>query len=122
MVSSIPHLPTPGFKVFDSSIRLDYLIHFLVYFILSLFFMLWKINNDPGLEFRKILLYVVLGLSFAFMAEIYQKLIPGRAFNIIDFMYNSIGFSTGIFSMFLISVVKNKPSLTSRKMRNTLPE
>jgi VanZ family protein len=109
MISSIPNLPTPKIKALDSNIRLDYVIHFLAYFILSLFFMFWRMDTDSGLKFKKVLLFIVLGMCFALLDEIYQKLIPGRTFNIIDFMYDSIGFSIGIFSMFLIALVKNKP-------------
>jgi VanZ family protein len=109
MISSIPNLPTPKIKALDSNIRLDYVIHFLEYFILSLFFMFWRMDTDSGLKFKKVLLFIVLGMCFALLDEIYQKLIPGRTFNIIDFMYDSIGFSIGIFSMFLIALVKNKP-------------
>ena len=109
MISSIPNVPIPKIKAIDSSIRLDYIIHFLEYFILSLFFMFWRMDTDSGLKFKKVLLFIVLGMGFALLDEIYQKLIPGRTFNIIDFMYDSIGFSIGIFSMFLITLVKNKP-------------
>jgi VanZ family protein len=116
MISSIPNLPTPKIKALDSNIRLDYVIHFLAYFILSLFFMFWRMDTDSGLKFKKVLLFIVLGMCFALLDEIYQKLIPGRTFNIIDFMYDSIGFSIGIFSMFLIALVKNKPgSVVSSK-------
>lgn len=109
MISSIPHLPIPKIKALDSSIRLDYVIHFLEYFILSLFFMFWRMDSDSELKFKKVLLFIVLGMGFALLDEMYQKLIPGRKFNIIDFMYDSIGFSVGIFSMFLVILVKNKP-------------
>jgi len=109
MISSIPNVPIPKIKALHSSIRLDYVIHFLEYFILSVFFMFWRMDTDPKLKFKKVLLYIVLGMCFALLDEMYQKLIPGRKFNIIDFMYDSIGFSIGIFSIFLIAVVKNRP-------------
>ncbi len=109
MVSSIPHLPTLKIKALDSNIRLDYVIHFLEYFILSLFFMLWRMDTNSELKFKKVLLFIGLGMSFALLDEIYQKLIPGRTFNIIDFMYDSTGFSIGIFSVFLVTIMKNRP-------------
>ena len=116
MISSIPNVPIPKIKALHSSIRLDYVIHFLEYFILSLFFMFWRMDTDSELKFKKILLFIVLGMSFALLDEVYQKLIPGRKFNIIDFMYDSIGFSIGIFSIFLITIVKNKPGKLSEKI------
>ena len=116
MVSSIPHVPTTKIKALESNIRLDYVIHFLEYFILSLFFIFWRMNTDSELKFKKVLLYIVLGMGFALLDEIYQKLIPGRTFNIIDFMYDSFGFSIGIFSMFLITLIKNKPGSLSENI------
>jgi len=109
MISSIPNVPIPKIKALHSSIRLDYVIHFLEYFILSVFFMFWRMDTDIELKFKKVLLFIVMGMCFALLDEMYQKLIPGRKFNIIDFMYDSIGFSIGIFSIFLIAVVKNRP-------------
>jgi hypothetical protein len=73
-------------------------------------------DTDTELKFKKVLLFIAMGMSFALLDEMYQKLIPGRKFNIIDFMYDSIGFSIGIFSMFLIAVVKNKPEKLSEKI------
>lgn len=116
MVSSIPNVPIPKIKAIDSSIRIDYVIHFLEYFILSLFFILWRMDTDSELKFKKVLLYIVLGMCSALLDEMYQKLIPGRKFNIIDFMYDSIGFSVGIFSMFLVTVVKSKSSNLSENI------
>lgn len=108
--SSIPNLPIPKIKIktgdsHSSNIRLDYFIHFLEYFILSVFFVSWRMNNNSKLKFKKILLYVVLGIGFALLDEIYQKLIPGRTFNIIDCVYDSLGFAAGIFFILLITSV-----------------
>jgi len=76
---------------------------------MALFFMSWRMDTDATLKFKKVLLFIVLGMSFALLDEMYQKLIPGRTFNIIDFMYDSIGFSIGIFSVFLVTIMKNRP-------------
>jgi len=109
IVSSIPRLPILKIKTSGSSIRLDYLIHFLEYFILSVFFFLWRMNNTR-LKFNKILLYVAIGICFAFIDETYQILIPGRKFNMVDLLFDSFGFSVGIFLIFFITLVHLKNS------------
>lgn len=81
-----------------------------------MFWQMDKEDNNSKIKFKKILFYIVLGMSFALLDEMYQKLIPGRKFNIIDFMYDSLGFSIGIFSMFLITLVKDRAGLTAKKV------
>jgi len=103
IVSSIPHLPTPKIKVFDSTVRLDYFIHFLEYFILSILFMLWRISKNSNLKSRMLLLYGVIGMGAAFLGELYQKLIPERTFNLVDVIYNFLGFTVGILFICLIN-------------------
>ena len=102
IVSLIPHLPTPKIRVFDSTIRLDYFIHFLEYFSLSILFMLWRINKNSNLKSRMMLLFGVVGMGVAFLGEIYQKLIPGRTFNLIDVICNFAGFVAGILFIYLV--------------------
>jgi len=99
-MSSIPQIPVPKIKAFDSIIRLDYFVHFIEYFILSIFFILWRLDKKSIFKLRTFLLYIVIGLSIAFLDEFHQILIPGRTFNIIDFMLNGSGFIMGAFVMY----------------------
>lgn len=69
-----------GVEVSGSKIRLDYLIHFLEYFALSVFFILWRMNNNSKLKFKKISPYIILGMDAVFLIEDFQKIIPLRAF------------------------------------------
>ena len=100
IMSSIPQIPVPKIKAFDSIIRLDYFFHFIEYFILSIFFILWRLDKKSIFKLRTFLLYIVIGLSIAFLDEFHQILIPGRAFNIIDFILNGFGFIMGVFVMY----------------------
>ncbi|MCK5055844.1 MAG: VanZ family protein [Candidatus Aminicenantes bacterium] len=68
-----------------TKIRLDYLIHFLEFFVLALFFILMSINNKSKLKPGNIFLYTILGVAAAFFLEVSQEIIPGRAFNIYRF-------------------------------------
>jgi len=108
VTSSIPHLPTPNIKTFGSQIRMDYFIHFLEFFILSIFFMLWQGQKKKIKTFQFLVICIFFGLGLSFIVEIYQEFIPGRKFNIIDSFYNSIGFSVGVLCGFFLEGQKNE--------------
>jgi VanZ family protein len=99
-MSSIPQIPVPKIKAFNLKVRLDYFVHFIEYFILSIFFILWRLDKKSIFKLKTFLLYIVIGLSIAFLDEFHQIFIPGRAFNIIDFMLNGSGFIIGTFVMY----------------------
>lgn len=84
------------------------MIHFLEFFILSLLFIFMRMNDNAKLKFKHISWYVVLGMAAAFLIEVYQELIPGRTFNIIDFIYKSLGLVTGILFVYLLKKIKRK--------------
>jgi VanZ family protein len=113
--SSIPHLPDPKIKVpvpgAEMKIRIDYLIHFLEFFILSILFIFMKVNNSAKLKFKHISCYVILGMGAAFLIELYQEFIPWRTFNIIDFIYKSLGLITGVLSVYLLRLKKNEAGI-----------
>ena len=103
IVSSIPQFPTPKIKAFDSMLRVDYLFHIIEYLILAFFFILWMTVDKSKLKFKNILLYIALGMGIAFFTELYQTLIPGRKFNILDSLYKAIGFVTVTLFFYLKS-------------------
>jgi VanZ family protein len=106
IASSIPQLPTPRIKTSaGTTLRLDYLIHFLEFFILSILFMFCIRNKNSMVNFNQLLLYLVIGIAFAFFIEFYQDIIPGRKFNIVDSIYNSIGIVSGLLFLYML---KNK--------------
>jgi len=81
-------------NIFIVSIRLDYLAH-LFLFIPWMF--LWK--NYTRLRFDKsvgkTILFITLGIQFAFCSELIQYYLPYRAFNINDLMANMAGIGIG---------------------------
>lgn len=101
VISSIPYLPIPKIRVSNSIVRLDYIIHFLEFFILSFFFIIWRLNKKSKVKLINFFLYIVLGVCIALLNEVYQKIIPGRTFNLIDSLFNCIGFAVGILFVFL---------------------
>ena len=102
LAASIPRLPQPVISISGENIRLDYAIHFLEFFILSLLFIFLRINNKSKIKPGDIVWYTIGGLSLAFSLEVYQEIIPGRSFNIMDFISSSIGLITGLLFIFLL--------------------
>jgi len=94
VLSSIPNLDVPDKEIADL-IRTDYLIHFLQYFLLAFFYVLWQ---QITIQQRKnMLLAILTGIVISSIDEFHQLFIPGRAFNPIDLILNISGFVTGLF-------------------------
>ena len=120
IISSIPQLPTPSIKSSSgSSFRLDYIIHFLIFFILSILFIFWMINSNPIQKFYYWILFFSMGIVFSFLIEIYQLIIPGRRFNMVDCFYNNIGVLTGIL---LIGIIYYKTKWFPIDVKNKINE
>ncbi len=84
-------------------IRMDYLLHFIAYFALGSLYVLWR--GDRNFEIRSIelALLTAAAISFSILMEYFQLLIPGRAFNVVDMVYNTLGVVCGVgFTYFYI--------------------
>jgi VanZ family protein len=89
--SSIPSLPTLKVHTARSEIRLDYLIHFFEYGLLTVMAFLSFVNSEFRLNYKKIILITISITLFAVIDEFHQKLIPGRSFNVKDIISNVAG-------------------------------
>ena len=98
----LPNVTPPEPQINKFTIRLDYIIHFFVFFILGFFMQMWRITNNFNSSYLVFVYMILAGLLFAFISEFPQKFLPYRTFNIIDFIYNSIGFIIGFLSTGLI--------------------
>jgi VanZ family protein len=94
--SSIPSLPVLKIETKDSTIRLDYLIHFCVYGILAFLAYLTSSDNHFSLNLRKYIIVTTMVILFAVLDEFHQKLIPGRSFNLKDILSNITGIITAL--------------------------
>ena len=111
IVSLIPGLPQPEIGAVETFIRLDYLFHFLEFFVLALLFFLWQRQGESDLAFLKYLLAMCIAIIFAALTEVVQIWIPGRTCNLIDVVYKAAGFFGGIiFFMF-----KTRPGWIRRR-------
>jgi VanZ family protein len=100
-LSSIPNIPTLKLHTGGSEIRLDYLMHFVQYGIMTFVTFLSFSGNDFEIGYRKALLLVVCLMVFACLDEFHQKIIPGRSFSVRDIMSNL----SGIVVVAIITIV-----------------
>jgi len=101
IVSSISNIPTLKIHTAKKEIRLDYLMHFCEYGVLTFIAFLSFAGKEFKIRFRKVLLIAAGLIMFAILDELHQKLIPGRSYNINDILSNV----TGIMVVTIITVV-----------------
>ena len=77
-------------------IRIDYLEHIFFFTVQSFLFFLAYLLNTGKKEKIKPVLWLIAGILFASITEIYQYFIPGRAFNPVDLALNISGLLIGI--------------------------
>jgi VanZ family protein len=90
--------------IFVVSIRLDYLLHCLVYIPLVFFAWMDKEMNIFRVPFKTVGWVIVL-LAFGIVTEWIQFFLPYRAFNINDLIANALGVMIG-FVLFVFSFYK----------------
>jgi VanZ family protein len=109
IVSSIPNIPTLKIHTAKKEIRLDYLMHFCEYGVLSFMAFLSFAGKEFKVSFRKVLLIAGGLIIFAILDELHQKLIPGRSYNIKDMLSNVTGIvAATVFTVIVFSMIKKK--------------
>ncbi|MCK4699934.1 MAG: VanZ family protein, partial [Bacteroidales bacterium] len=88
VMSSTPKLPDLKLNIDESIIRIDYAIHFIEYFLLVSFFLIWRIKINLNPTIIIILLTLLIGMATGFVDEFHQKIIIGRTYNPKDMLYN----------------------------------
>ena len=105
--SSIPRIPETKILELNVGFKIDYLLHFIEYFVLASLTILSFASSITAYSGRR-LLVIVLGLIvFAVADETHQLLIPTRSFNYLDLLSNIIGIICGI----LMTIWLNKKAL-----------
>jgi VanZ family protein len=102
IVSSIPNIPTLKIHTAKSEIRLDYLMHFCEYGVLTFIAFLSFAVREFKIGYGKVILIAISLIIFAVLDELHQKLIPGRSYNIKDIMSNVTGILTVTIFVILI--------------------
>ena len=91
IVSSIPNIPTLKIHTAKKEIRLDYLMHFCEYGVLTFMAFLSFAGKEFKISYRKVLLITIGLITFAILDELHQKFIPGRSYNTKDILGNVAG-------------------------------
>ena len=108
-MSSTPNLPDLKLNIDESTIRIDYAIHFIEYFLLVSFFLIWRIKNNLNPTIIIILLTLLIGMATGFVDEFHQKIITGRTFNPIDMLSNFLGVIAGVAAVTLyLKIISRK--------------
>ena len=98
-------------------IRMDYLLHLIAYSVLGFLYVLWRGNRDFEIKGIELAILTAAAISFSILIEYIQMLIPGRAFNVVDMFYNSLGVICGVgFTYFYIlrHFLKNRDYFKSK--------
>lgn len=101
IITVLSIIPTPFVEkatISGFTFRLDYLFHFIAYFLLAMFLMLWKKGKHTRKNF---LIYILLfGIVSSFIFELIQIFLPNRVFNPMDVLFNLLGF---VFCFLILS-------------------
>jgi VanZ family protein len=102
IVSSIPNIPTLKIHTARSEYRLDYLLHFCEYGILSFMSFLSFAGKEFKINYKRFILITVSLVLFAVLDELHQKFIPGRAYSIRDIASNVTGILAAVVFTVLV--------------------
>jgi VanZ family protein len=101
--SVIPYSAPENSGGSDTSFRLDYLEHFIGYFLLAILAGLWRSDKNLSLSRSTIIMIITAGLVLSFILEYIQLFVPGRAYNLMDVFINAAGLLAGTLTVrFLI--------------------
>ncbi|HKL07696.1 MAG TPA: VanZ family protein [Bacteroidales bacterium] len=118
LASTLPGGPEMKTEFNDKSIRLDYLLHFIAYFSLAIFYLLWKANKYFNIKPHLLYSFLIGGFILAAGSEAIQSLIPGRTFNAYDFYANAAGIIAGVVTPKLFFHQKNQSENNYRSNKN----
>lgn len=77
-------------------IRLDHLLHVLVYFLICMYYLIGARKGISLFEKNAFLKFVLLILVLATVTEVIQLWVPERAFNPVDWIANVAGMGIGV--------------------------
>ena len=102
ILSSIPNIPTLKIHTAKSEIRLDYMMHFCEYGILTFMTFLSFAGGEFRINWKKIIIIAVSLILFAVLDELHQKLIPGRTCSVKDMSSDAMGVFAATLFTFLV--------------------
>jgi VanZ family protein len=77
-------------------IRLDHLLHLLVYFLICMYYLIGITKRVTLFEKDSLLRFILLILFLATVTEVVQLWVPEQAFNVFDMISNVTGLGIGL--------------------------
>jgi VanZ family protein len=90
-------------------IRLDHLIHFAVYFLICIYYLAGQRKGLSLFNSNPLTKFILLVLLLATVTEVVQLWVPGRTFNIVDWIANVCGLIVGVG---IIKMAQRREDLT----------
>ena len=100
----LPSTPDLTIKTDGFELRMDYLEHFVVFGIMGFLLVLWKLDISFQIPLRRLLILLFMSILFSYSLEFIQKFVPGRAYNIIDAICNTLGILSGTYITYFILI------------------
>jgi VanZ family protein len=91
-----------------SSFRLDYLIHFGVFFVFSVLYGFWRLKGPAQNKRQELLLFLATGTLYAIATELLQHFVEGRSVNPLDALLNMAGLYAGTTIFYFIFNKKSR--------------
>ncbi len=114
ILSSLPNIPTLKIHTHRTVYRIDYLLHFLEYGILTFMAQLAFTEKLFKINYKIFILITFSLIFFAFLDELHQKIIPGRSYSLKDFASDTRGILIAVIFTLLvfrsIRIKMNKPN------------
>jgi len=103
----VPSNPELKVEIKEGSFRLDYIMHFIAYFGLSMLYLFWKADNLLNVRLKYLMFFLIAALVLSGIGEYIQTYIPGRTFNPVDYYCNAAGIIAGIVAPKLVFFKKS---------------
>jgi VanZ family protein len=100
LVSIIPYT-TDNNQQATSGFRWDYIEHFFAFFAFGSLFILWRSDRNFGIRGLELVLLITVAVCFSLGTEYVQLFIPGRAFNLVDIIYNLAGVLVSVLFVYM---------------------
>ena len=102
ILSVIPTDGLPETGNNESSFRLDYSIHFGVFFVFSMLYGFWRLMEPKRKRRQELLLFLGTGTVYAIATELLQHFVEGRSVNPLDALFNLAGLYAGATIIYFI--------------------
>jgi VanZ family protein len=88
--------------IIDFHIRLDYMVHLLIYLLISIYFHAGQSYGLILFRYNALAKFLTLIFLLATITELVQLWVPSRSFNLMDWFSNMSGVIIGLVVIFIL--------------------